>query len=187
MAFELKPTPGDSDANSFVSAAEMTAYCEARLNASIWTAGTPQLPALAEATRDISFMNFKGERTTDTQALSWPRQYTENPDAPNQPPEIYYLVGSPITVYYADTIIPQRVKDAVCELALQYLKAGETDLAVADPTRGVIQKTVGPLTTVWESGGKRATGLARYPRVMQLLYPLLASSGSAGNIDMVRV
>ena len=44
----------------------------------------------------------------DTQALVWPRQWALDPDA-----------AWPDTTYFSTTEIPQRVKDACCELALQ--------------------------------------------------------------------
>lgn len=173
MALVITATPGDAGANSFVTAAEMTAYCEGRLNASIWTAAVAQEPALVDATRTITVLEFKGARTDAVQALDWPRQCVANPDDPDG-------------AEYATTVIPQRVKDATCELALQFLKAGTTDLAMPDSTAGVIEKTVDVLTTKWEPGAYRVTGgIARFPRVRDLLAPLLAST--AGGLTVVRV
>lgn len=183
MAITITATPGDVAANSFVTAAEMTAYCDARLNASIWTAADAQLPALVEATRDLSLLDYEGERVDGTQALSWPRQYAENPDAPigSADPTIPVLIDG-LPVYYADDVIPQRVKDATCELALQYLKLGTTDAAAIDRLAGVIRKKVDVLETEWEKGA-HAVGLARWPRVLAFVEPLLAKSGG---LDVIR-
>lgn len=166
MTFAIDATPGSATANSFVTSAEMTSYCEARLNASVWTGAAAQLPALAEATRDISLMGFAGMRATSTQALDWPRIFAPNPDSPFYPD------------YFASTVVPQRVKDATCELALQYLKLGTTDLAAIPDTQYVIEKTVDVLTTRYAEPYQRPKGLARFPRVMEFLRPLLSYRSS---------
>jgi hypothetical protein len=187
MPVSIVATPGDPTANSFVTVAEMTAYCDGRMNASAWVnTDTTLHAALVEATRDISNMDFIGARVTATQALSWPRDSAANADlAGTNDNLVFDLLNRDLPLYYDPTIIPQRVKDATCELALQYVKSGTTDLAAADPNKGVIEKSVGPLTTRWESSQARAEGLARFPRVVQLLYPLLRPS--AGAVRLRRV
>lgn len=184
MPITITATPGDAAANSFVTAAEMTTYCLSRLNASIWTAADAQLPALVEATRDLSLLDYVGERTDETQALSWPRQYAENPDAPTSSadPTIPVLLDG-LPVYFADDVIPSRVKDATCELALQYLKLGTTDAAALPSNDGVIRKKVDVLETEWADPNKRAVGLARWPRVLAFVAPLLAR---VGGLEIVR-
>jgi hypothetical protein len=173
----ITATVGSATANSFVTEAEMTAYCAARLNASIWTDAAAQLPALVEATRDLSLLEYDGTRTDAVQALSWPRYLAENPDAP-APLDI----GAQFPGYFDDDVIPQRVKDATCELALQYLKLGTTDAASIDRLAGVIRKKVDVLETEWEKGA-HAVGLARWPRVLAYIEPLLAKSGG---LDVIR-
>lgn len=168
MAVVIDATVGGASANSFVTLAEAQAYMDARLNESSWESATPdtQNRALVEATRDLSVAVWQGTRADSTQALSWPRWFVVNPDLP--------WAG---TVYYASTVIPQRVKDATCELALQYVKAGTTDVAAQDPQQNIIEKTVGPLTTRYSEPLNRKVGIARYPRVIDLIRPLLVSSG----------
>lgn len=179
MPLAITATVGASNANSFVTEAEMDAYCEGRLNASAWTSDAAALPALVEATRDLSNLTWKGWRVTETQALSWPREHVRDPDA------IYDEdVGELGYPEYATDIIPQRVKDATCELALAYLKAGTTDLASVDADTNLTSKTVGPLSKSWGPAGK-PTGLARFPRVQQLIAPLL--SPAASGLTVVRV
>lgn len=179
MALTIVATAGAANANSFVTADEMTTYCEGRLNASAWSATDAQLPALVEATRDLSALRYIGTRVTGTQALSWPRADAVNPDSP----AIDTVSGDTLTDYAEDEI-PQRVKDATCELALQYLKAGTSDVAALDPTISVIRKQVDVLVTEYARPHERAQGLARYPRVMALVAPLL--SASQGGLDVVR-
>lgn len=170
MAVTVVETVGSASANSFVSVAEADAYLEARLNSSLWAGTEPKKQAVIEATREISAMIWQGYRVTATQALSWPRANAPDPDAISD------------YVYFDTDVIPQRVKDATCELALEFLKAGTTDIAGTDKGAGVIEKTVDVLTTRWAS--PTPGGLARYPRVMKLLAPLLGIG--SGQVRLVR-
>lgn len=163
MAVTIDATVGGASANSFVTEVEADAYLEARLNASAWT-GSNKAVALVEATRELNTRDWAGRKATDTQSLLWPRQWAPDPDGPS-------------CGYLSSSVIPQRIKDATCELALEFLKAGSTDLAAQDPNAGVIEKTVDVLTTRWQPYQRPTSGLARFPRIMALIAPLLASSG----------
>jgi hypothetical protein len=169
MAVSITATSGSATANSFVTLAEMATFMEARLNAALWDAAIvdTQNRALVEATRELSSLTWPGGRSTTTQALAWPREWVQNPDS------------TPFTwSYYTTTEIPQRVKDATCELAFQFVNAGTTDVAALDPNVGVIEKTIDVLTTRWQPYQKPAVGLARYPRVMNYIRPLLLAVGA---------
>ena len=173
MALTIVATVGASDANSFSTEAEQIAYMATRLNATAWTTFTgavcteSEKAAMIEATRELSALTgWLGYRVTTTQALALPRDLLLNPDDPT--PGTYYLT----------TVIPQRVKDAACELAFQFLKAGTTDVAAASETAGIIEETVGPLTTRWASPSEQVQGLMRYPRVWTLIAPLLSTGAS---------
>lgn len=167
MAVTIVATVGAADANSYVTLIEAEAYMESRRNASLWDAATTDSKnrALVEATRDLSTRTYDGDRVTTTQALAWPRQWAPDPD-------------SPTGDYFLSTVVPQRVKDATCELAFQFVKAGTTDVAALDPNDGVIEKTVDVLKTRWAEPHTRAKGLARYPRVYELIRPLLLAPGA---------
>jgi hypothetical protein len=172
MAVVLDVTVGGASANSFASLAEADTYMEARLNSDSWDDATDDScnRALVEATRELSSLSgWRGTRVTDTQALSWPRDFAINPDSAND-------------FYYESTEIPQRVKDAAMELAFQFLVAGTTDIASLDSSLNVIEKTVDVLTTRYAEPYQRAQGLKRYPRVWRLISPLLEVSGSQINI-----
>jgi hypothetical protein len=185
MAVEIIATVGAANANSFVTADEMTAYCEARLNAGVWTEAEEQLAALVEATRDLNVLRWLGERADATQALAWPRAYCPNPDHEGTVDGLVVdLVLRRWPVVYPADIIPDRVKTATCELALQYLKAGTTDLAVADPDDGVKRKKVGPLETEYRDGHPRRVGVAALDRVWAHVQPLLRTS--AGALELLR-
>ena len=168
MSLTITATAGSASANSFVTEAEVIAYMATRLNASAWTTVTgatcteDEKKALIEATREISTLAGRcwiGQRTDSTQALAWPRFDAVNPDDPTQS-------------YFDTTEIPQRVKDATCELAFQFLKAGTTDVAAADASAGIKRKQVDVLATEYLDPRERPDGLARYPRVLGYLAPL---------------
>jgi DnaT-like ssDNA binding protein len=168
VAVTIDATVGGASANSFVLLAEMTTYMDTRLNGSLWTAALTdtQNRALVEATRELSALTWKETRASTTQALAWPRLFVINPDIP--------WAGS---VFYASTEIPQRVKDATMELAFQFVNAGTSDLASQDSLQNIVEETVGPLTTRYSEPLNRKNGVARFPRVMNLIRPLLLSNG----------
>jgi hypothetical protein len=175
MAPTLVATAGSASANSYATQAEGDTYCDTRLNVSAWTGAVSadKDRALISATRELSTFMYKGLSATDTQALVWPRQYAEDPDAA--------IEGT----YFDSDVVPQRIKDATCELALQYLKSGTTDLSALDANQGVIEKTVGPLTTRWAAPYLRAqTLIERFPLVESLIKPLLIVQGHS--VPLVR-
>lgn len=178
---DLVAIAGSATANSFATEVEFEDYCDARLNASAYTSASvdDRVRALIEATRDLSALSFIGTRVNATQALSWPRADASNPDAP-----VIDTIEGDVLADFAEDEIPQRVIDATCELALQYLKAGTTDVAALDATHGVIRKKVDVLETEYAEPAKRAQGLSRYPRVWALVKPLL--SAKAGGLSVVR-
>ena len=166
MAVTIVATVGSASANSFVTLAEAATYMEARLNATSWesTATTDQKNrALVEATRELSARVWLGERTDTTQALSWPREWVVNPD-------------SPTSDYYDNNVVPQRLKDATCELAFEFIRAGTSDVATQDSLQNIVSETVGPLSTTYAQPYDRAKGLSRYPNVMRYIRPLLAAT-----------
>ena len=178
-------TPGASNANSFLTEVEFIAYLATRGNvhSGATVTGTTcteaEKVAMIDATRDLDLLSWRGSRVTATQRLAIPRAYFPDPDPPDD-------AASSLddAIYFAEDEIPQRVKDACAELALQFLKAGTTDLAMPDGTDGVQRKKVDVLET--EYFQHRATkGLARYPRVQALIAPLLASG--AGGLSVSRV
>ena len=166
MALTLIATAGASDANTFASAARMTAYCEGRLNATLWTAAAAQWPALVEATRDLTNLGYVGEKADALQSLAWPRYNAPDPDPSRLNP----------VVYLSELTVPERIVDATCELALEYLKAGTTDLARASATEGIKRRKIDVIETEYQVGTAPTRGVARFPRVMALIAPLLGAS-----------
>lgn len=179
MAISIVATPGSATANSFATEAEAIARAALRLNLSGWatvsgsTCTEDEKKALIEATIELSDLRWEGARTDATQALSWPRTDVYNLDDPDE-------------TEYDDDEIPVWLVDATAELAFEFLKAGTTDLAVADASQGIISETTGPLSTTWESAGSKAAGLARFPRVLAKIERYLSSASTSGSLDVVR-
>lgn len=168
MTLTIDASVGGVASNSFVDEPDAIAFAATRLNLAGWStvSGTSctedEKKALIEATRELSALLYQGYRSTNTQALSWPRYLAIDPDQ------------SGCRSYFDPTVLPQRLIDATCELAIAFLAAGTTDIAAADDSLGIIRKTVDVLTTEWAAPSQRLQGLARFPRVMRLLSPLLA-------------
>lgn len=173
---DLVTSAGSASANAFVSQDDADTYLDNRLNSSSWSGASDddKARALIEATRDLSVLNWDGRRVDDTQSLAWPRQLVHDPDDPNYG-------------YFGSTEIPQRVKDATCELALEFLKAGTSDVAARDSSAYVVEESVGPVSTRYaEPYYKITEGMARYPRVLKLIKPLLAESLGSNQVRLVR-
>jgi len=167
-------TPGATDATSYITVAEADAYLDGRPNTAAWLAAPvpDRARAVIAATRLLDPLPWQGSRATASQSLSWPRAACPDADAP-------WGAGHDrrqAWVYYAPTVIPRRVTDAACELALQVLNAGGTDLGTLDADANLIAKSVGPLSKAWSPQGK-PQGLGRFPSIVALLRPLLSPPG----------
>ncbi len=168
MAVTIDATVGGANANSYVTLDEAEAYCKARLDVAHWVfqSADKKNRALVEATRDLTNLTWAGERASATQALAWPRQWAADPDSPG---------GG----HYPTNIIPQRIKDATCELALQYVLAGSTETAAPTTEEPVLKrKKIDVLEwEYFEPTTAPARGLQRNTRVRAFVSPLLASAG----------
>jgi hypothetical protein len=168
-------------AESYISAADATTYHTARGN-TLWT-GTDAVKEAA-LRRAAAYLDghyrkrWKGQKVYPlTQAMEWPRAGVKVVDE-----QIYYDVppsfyDSEYSGFLAITTIPQRLKDAQCELALRALSG---DLA-ADATAGVKREKIDVIETEYFAG--TAPGQVAYPLVDQLLSDFLKPSGST---DVVR-
>lgn len=140
MAITLITTPGDPDANSYVSLTEAENYFAGRLNNSLWELNSSSLPrALITATRRIDTERFSGIRETRSQALQFPRSL------------IYDADGYP---YDANTI-PRNLKNAVCELAYFYLQQNERLVSEVElhDAQFLSDYKVGPLSYSFKGDG----------------------------------
>jgi hypothetical protein len=100
-----------------------------------------------------------------------------NPDLPwaSQEPQDSY--------YYTTTEIPDRVKQAQMELALMLLSS-DSDATVRDSQLDLKRDKTDVLEQEWFPAKDRATGLDRYPYVLNRLIPLLDEA--AGVMTVVR-
>ena len=98
-------TVGGSDANSYVTIAEFKTYCEGvwPVPAAASQADGVLTPLLITAARVMNGFSWIGCKAASTQKLAWPQYDVEDPDTDGN---------------FASDTIPQRVKDAQCELAL---------------------------------------------------------------------
>jgi len=176
MALVIEDGTGVALATSYISAADATTYHTAHGN-SAWT-GTDAVKeaALIKAAMYLDGKyraRWKGQKVKPlAQPMEWPRVGVRVVDT-----QLYYDVppsffDSQYSGFVAITTIPQRVKDAQCELALRSL-AG--DLA-ADGDISVKHSKVDVLET--EYAANMVPGQIAYPVVDQLLSDYLKPLGS---------
>lgn len=181
---DIDAVAGSATGNSFATTDEGDTYCDARLNSTAWTGASDddKSRALIEATREINQVNYRGDRTTFTQLLCWPRNFAINPDLPQ-------IIGVKdiAQLYYANTVVPDRIKNATIELALEFLKGGTTDIAALDSKINVKRKKVDVLETEFVDPAERPQGLSRFPRVMTFIGPLIDDAGSGPGLAVVRM
>lgn len=123
MALVLDDTIGGEDSNTYISLADAETYFESRAYKDAWanaTDGDKDI-ALVQATRTIdASYEFSGVKASRTQALRWPRSGAYTCDG--------YSISS--------EIIPEGIRNATCEQALEILKRDTTTLP-SSLTRGV--------------------------------------------------
>ena len=103
----IDATVGGTSANSYVTATEADTYFASRLTANTWQSyvdETRQI-ALIQAAERMDQDDFLGERVTWEQAMKFPR----------------YGIVDEDSRWVNSTTIPQRIKNAQCELALALL------------------------------------------------------------------
>ena len=134
----LIATPGAADANSYCTLAEANTYHDAHLYATTWTGAASddvRTVALIMATRLIDqHIDWDGAKTSETQALRWPRTGMEDGDG--------YSIDS--------DVIPQLLKDATAELARLLIGS---DLTTTSSSGGEINSIkVGPIAIGYAEG-----------------------------------
>lgn len=160
MALVVEDGTGLANADSYVSAADATAYHELFSNAA-WASAASDAKdvALRKATQYLdSHYKFKGVPRTVSQALSWPRV--------NYGTEEVQEYGQwPIT----------RLHRACCELALIALAE---DLFVNQDAQSVKSVTIGPITRVMSdpvNGGQK-----RYAKIDAIIGPVVVGGAGSG-------
>jgi len=140
MPSTLDKTIGGSASNTYVDTVDGDAYFDNRLDAAKWNGAVAadKQRALLMAAKLLQLENWLGEKVATTQALAWPRIGVPKLDGISfgySDSAYGYGYGYGYGSYYAGEIyltteIPQQVKDAQCELALDLL-SGQTTVGGA--------------------------------------------------------
>lgn len=164
---------GKVDANSYASAADGDAYHDGHLYAAPWTAASlaNKEAALVFATRLIdSQYLFGGVKTTEAQALQWPREGCRDLDA-----------GRWSGGVVKSNVLPKAVVQATCEMARELLILDRTG---APPGEGLKYFNVGGDQTGYDKNDRR-------PIISHVAQAMLAKLGSllkskSGSVPLTR-
>lgn len=133
MTIVVEDGTGLSTADAYLSEADADTYMTAYLRAPVaWSGATTaeKEQALREATQllDVLFgRRWVGYKASASQALHWPR-----------------LGGVDLHGYaIASTSVPQKVKDATCELAWRAITVGGVDTSTGDSSKLIADKGAG--------------------------------------------
>jgi len=159
MPLTLIPETGAclANANAFGSRAQITTVLEASPFADAWAGVDPtkQDQCIAEASAWLSRLSWDGIRTTETQALAWPRAWMQTPDS--------YAIAS--------NLVPTFLLDATARLAF-WLSQQDASPYEANGLQ--------PGTELALPGGLRLTpesGVVLPSDIMGLVRPYLRASG----------
>ena len=144
---------GLDNADSFVSVAYADTYFSDR-NITAWTTLTNKEALLIQATDYIEAVYsqaWKGTTLNDTQSLSFPRIIND------------------------ETVYPDRLKKAVCELALK----ADSGSLLEDTEQRTIEESVGSITVKYAEYANQKT---QYSFVYNLVSPYLLSSGASARL-----
>lgn len=174
MALIEETGTGNAAANTYGNIAGADAYHLDFANAA-WAALTTQqkTAALLKATRyiDGKYRNsWRGNKTTVTQALCWPRMGVNILDSPGS-----FLSGGGVGNYQAvlhPLTIPERLKHAVYEAALI---ASTTELQPMLRTSIASESITGVISTTFKQGA--TPGQVKYQVIDQLLSDLVEAGG----------
>ena len=146
-------------ANSYVTAAQLEAYAEAR---GITFTADPEVLAI-KAMDFIESQRFVGVKTLQSQPLQWPRTGA-------------YIDGFEVST----TTIPEELKNAQMATAVA-IDTGYDPLAPLE--RGVVRQKVGSIEIEYDQGGMTAS----YSRAISAaLKKLTLGSGGASNFTVSR-
>lgn len=161
MAFVVETGAGLSNANSYASVSAADSYVADR-GITGWASLTQTIKeqSLVKATDylEATYRDaWKGNRVSETQALSWPR---------------YNVVVDGFN--YASNVVPPQVVNACVEMALR-ASAGET--LIADQGQKVKREKIDVIEVEYQD---YSDPTQRYPLVNRMLTPYLLSSSESG-------
>ena len=157
----IDATIGGVSANSYVTLAEANAYFDSSYNRTAWTALVPvdatKSILLVEATRLIdTYFVFNGLPTSVDQALQWPR--------------VDALDVNRETI--ADDVLPNELKNAVCEMAYHLLSNGGLTLNEIEFTKIKVSSIQLDFNTLTSSSG--------FPKNVKLMLSAFGSTTIVG-------
>ncbi|AEG14703.1 hypothetical protein Desku_1116 [Desulfofundulus kuznetsovii DSM 6115] len=157
----------------YLTLAEADAYFNTHLQRDTWFSYLPEerSRALAEATRIIDSLPYAGRVAVPGQPHAFPRAFPASFLLPPSEQSFDHLLYG-LRPYYVQPAVPQRVLDAVCEVAL-HLLASQNDSRRKLQEAGVTRFSLGELSEEYGPVGlKQLLGSAAY----RLLQPYLAGS-----------
>ncbi len=183
MALTLIPEDGTGkvDSNSYASAADGDTYHAGHLYATAWTAATVanREIALVMATRLINAeYSFHGYKTSNAQALQWPRDLCLDPDRQSSLLPTLLVNRSQ---YLDNNTVPKSLVDATCELARELIL---TDRTAAPLGEGIKYSNVGSTQTGYDKTDRRPT-ISHLAQALLGKYGTMTEKGS-GSVKLVR-
>jgi hypothetical protein len=163
MALVVEDGTGKSTANTYVTLTEFETYHELRGNSEVEDATDDENEqALVRAADYLNTLRWKGEKYSETQALSWPRAYVYDED------------GNEVD----EESVPAAVKNAQMEAALRELTPGTL---IPDLSHGgkIKRRKIEGIETEYFGGAGGTT----FPLIKGLLKGLMNSGVS---IEIVR-
>jgi hypothetical protein len=137
----LEATPGLATSNSYCTVAEAETYFDSRLSATAWSGASAanKIISLIMATRvlDASYVWYEWP-VDSVQVLQWPR---------------VGMIGQNPNEFVPTTVIPQALKEATAELAMQLITEDRT-LDSDIETKGLRSLTAGPVGLVFKDNVK---------------------------------
>lgn len=181
MAFTVETGAVVAGANSYLALADANTYHSDRGNAS-WT-GTDAVKqaALVKATDYLEQRyrtRWKGIRVDMSQALSWPRAGVQTEDYFEPSTDARESILAGLAYVVPEDTVPNEVKTATAELALDYLVNGDLNPSLARGG-GIASEQVGPVAVSYFPG---ASGKTERPAIDGLLAPLLGGSSMTARL-----
>lgn len=185
MAVTLDATVGGANANTYLTLIDADALVDAMISSSDvkkWQTGADDSRnrALAAATQRLDREQFLGARSTNQQALQWPRIGVKRPDTYRKT----YITGFPYRIgedFFLETEVPEEIKRAQIELAV-YLHNNPEGISLSG-LEDYKDVSIGSISVTPNNYG--ATGADRIPPMVQLYLTGLRISGP-GNISIRR-
>ena len=173
MALIVENGTGLANAESYSSVADADIFHESRGNLA-WDALDTDVKeqALRRSTDYIDSYyseHWLGQTLNLTQALAWPRAFVPRP--------VRQSITAAYDPYISSSALPQQLVKATAQLAL---KTATGVILMPDSTPDIKQKTVGPLTVIYQDG---ASSSVEFNAIEALLSGLLFYGS---RVDVVR-